>query len=259
MAAVMVGNTTVDESSDARHRASRTKRLARASLGVLSAISFAAAVRLLMIEATLPPDLWLTELRSFDPESKSKSLAESSVVELMSRIVPSPLEIHAQYADCRERLESAASIDQVEAASGNCQAIVDAALRLSPAASELWLERARLEFRTKGMTNEFERSLGMSFHFGRREGWVLLPRLIFCLGIWNELSPELRRLVGADAATALSSAELSDKLARYYIQNPALRPLIRSLIESNADSEGKERFLRSVRGELVNAEPAPQP
>ena len=24
------------------------------------------------------------------------------------------------------------------------------------------------------------------------------------------------------------------------------------------DSEGKERFLRSVRGELVNAEPAPQ-
>jgi hypothetical protein len=254
----MVGNTTVDEGIDARHQTSRTKRLARVSLAALSAISFAAAVRLLMIEATLPPDLWLTELRSFDPESKSKPVADSSFVELMSRIVPSPLEIHARYADCRERLEAASSIDQVEAASANCQAIVDSALRLSPAASELWLERARLEFRTKGMTSDFERSLGMSFHFGRREGWVLLPRLIFCLGIWNELSPELRRLAGADVGTALSSAELSEKVARYYVQNPALRPLIRSLIESNADTEGKERFLRSVRGQLVNAEPAPQ-
>ena len=102
-------------------------------------------------------------------------------------------------------------------------AIVDEALRASPASSELWLFKASQYAAAGNFGEEMMKSLRNSYRTAPREGWIASQRVLLGLRLFPALAPDLQASVSADLRLVLDYPQLSQPLVNAYATDSSLR------------------------------------
>lgn len=208
-----------------------------------------AGLRLIGVEATVPPRIWLDELRPLDTNSGDRALTGAAFRHVLESVVADPSFVHDGYAACVQDLKLAETSgeDAIHlAALQDCLAVVDRALRAAPARSELWLERARLLLLLDGSQEEVFRALRVSYRTGPREGWIAVQRIPIALRLWESLPDDLRSSVREDIRLAMSKSALIASIASLYMKDFSIRTTLVSLLEDTSELS-RQRFLEEVK------------
>lgn len=225
-----------------------------------------AALRLVYVEATVPPGIWLDELRPLDTRrSDVGTLVSTEFTRKFEGIVADPSFVHGGYAKCVSDIRRAELSDADRAyttAIQNCLEVLDRALRAAPARPDLWLERARLLLMLDGSQDDVFGALRNSYRTGQREGWVAVKRIPIATRLWANLPEDLRASLREDVRLAMTKTTLIDAVATIYINDFSVRTQLIDLLQET-DELAQQRFLEEVTklrrasGARVEAKTAP--
>jgi hypothetical protein len=221
---------------------------------LISLILLLSSVRLLSIEAAVPPSVWLSSLRTFRSDATKRALTTETYRESLGKLFPAPDLLHDRYAECvaeKELAVAGKSFSNLINAWKKCLGALDLALASNPAAGDLWVERAFAIGAIGGAEKYVWESLRFSHQFAPLEGWVISKRLPLLLSSWSSLPNDLRSSALTDIDTMLSSWNLTGDLAQFFRDYPFFRNRLMTLIEDSMVRGGKERFVNAVASEAI--------
>lgn len=193
---------------------------ARRAVLVMTLISMAvgtvAIVRLGISVAASPRSLILVEPVRYvepsvraDPATVARADAAASMVDDAGLI--------------RSRIEHCRAAEGKAIVPMRCLAVVDDALRASPASGELWLLRATLLAQFGEFGDPLRVALRNSFEAAPLEGWIVVPRLGLELRLYPVLPADLREQARTDLGGVLADPVQAHALAAGYAHDPAMR------------------------------------
>ena len=214
------------------------------ALGWLTIVVAAALlVRLAVVVAATPSDLWLTE---FEPIAiTQRAPVADHWVEQAAEWISDPAIARALTGDC-----VAQSVTPNPDIRTRCMDAIDYGLAATPASSELWLAKARLLANQGVLDEKFAVALRNSYSTGTLEGWIASERLPFALRRRAFLPSDLADDIGGDVALVLSNRSLAGPLIQTYIADPFLRDTTWEIIEKYATLDQQEALVDWIRQAL---------
>ncbi len=223
---------------------SKGATLVLASLIALS--GFLAGLRLIAVELGVPPGLWLTEVRVFDPSRAALPLLSRAHFQRLENNLADPQLLFAAYGYCQADLQNArraGSYPALRAAYQSCLQVLDRYIAEAPVMPGAWLERARVLDALGGDKATVNDSLRMSYETGRREGWVMPTRIEFVLRNQTGLPADLQTELRNEIALMTESWSLARALGNLYVRRPEYKDQIAEIVDTLADEDGKKRFV----------------
>jgi O-antigen ligase len=216
-----------------------------ALLFALSCVSFVTSSRIALIELSVSPTLWRSELRPFRAIRSDPALTRIARGFALT-FLDDPYLHYSSAPECR-RIEFSrppappASLDD----SARCLAVIDASLHKAPASSELWLSRAEILAQQTVSEGTFLTALRNSYLTGAHEGYLSPARLTLILAHWKSVTPDVR----LDALKELRSAseQALNAIAELLIADASHQDTIRSAILAAADQNLRVAFAEAVR------------
>jgi hypothetical protein len=228
---------------------------ARRAILVMTLICMAAGtvavVRLGVSVAASPRSLLLVEpVRYIEPAVRADPATVARGDAAASMVDDAGL-IRSRIEHCRA--DEAKAVDPLK-----CLAVVDDALRASPASGELWLLRATLLAQFGEFGDPLRVALRNSFKAAPLEGWIVVPRLVLELRLYPVLPAELREQARTDLGGVLADPVQAHALAATYARDPAMRDAGKPAFDE-IPPELVTRFAAFVRdaAETAAAEPLP--
>jgi hypothetical protein len=193
---------------------------ARSAILVLTLISMAvgtvAVARLGISVAASPRSMLFVEpVRYIEPSLRADAATVARADAAASMIDDAGL--------IRSRIEHCRVEDGKEIDASQCLAVVDDALRASPASGELWLLRATLLAQFGEFGDPFRVALRNSFRAAPLEGWIVVPRLGLELRLYPALPADLQEQARTDLRGVLGDTVQAHALAAGYARDPAMR------------------------------------
>jgi len=236
-----------------------SKRATLAIALVLSLCGMVFSLRTLLIEATVPYELWLADTTYF-----SLSNAETASPSLLSRQhfpwLSDARLVYAGYSECTRRRRAAQAADDHAAevqAKRDCLRTLTTAVEKAPADGKLWFEIARQTADLVGFAPSVARALENSYRTAPREGWIARYRLQFALSNWEKLSDEIKGKAIGDALNPWDQLDLGIRL--YARQSSADKQRAVNLLRQAAeDGDGhvlKDLGQRYLTGDGIPFDP----
>ena len=205
-------------------------------------IAVVAGVRLAaMVWATPAAHLLLEDPRLVDMAVADDAAAAKRQLAL-TRWIDAPRLHVVALSSCLKQMSSAP--DAAGDGGRRCQGEIDAALRLMPMSSELWLFKAQLLFR-QGEFAPMAEALTQSYKAGPREGWIAAGRVVLGLRVYPLLPAKLQDLVLDDLKMAIANPDLSTLLVQAYYSDSTLRQSAKPVLE-RLNAQELEEFLHRV-------------
>jgi hypothetical protein len=215
------------------------------------ALSAVAVVRLGVSVAASPGSLLLVEpVRYIEPSVRTDPATVARADAAASMLADAGL-IRSRIEHCR--VEVGRTIDPAR-----CLAVVDDALRASPASGELWLLRATLLAQFGEFGDPLRTALRNSFAAAPLEGWIVVPRLGLELRLYPTLPADLREQARTDLGGVLADPVQAHTLAAGYAHDPAMRAAGKPAFDG-MPPELVTRFVAFVRDAAESAEVEPPP
>ena len=230
---------TSDVAIGARAPQAARFRLSLILAGVLSALLILGVVRLAVLAWGTPTSFWVGEGQALVSEDADFSTKEIARSESAYRYVKSLAFFPARYGDCARWPDATRTVDR-------CLELLDDALAHSPAASELWIEKARLSL-LSGRQTEVQTALLNSHATAPREGWLAFRRARLLLSTQMSLSESLEETLRDDVNVVLRSRKLSTALAWYFATDAVSRSNLLPLLEESPNTNGVLQFIGLVR------------
>lgn len=229
----------------------RAKLATYVGAGALAVLTLLSGLKLILTELGIPSALWREEVRVLGGAEQGSPLLPAATFAWLNIGKKEPALLFERYADCQLRQKQAVDdkdSQRLKQEQEACLAILNDLIKVSPANSSAWLERARLIFALTGPNEQFYQSLRMSFTTGLREGWLAARRLPVVLEAWELAPKDVIEAATADVITLTQSDRLVAALADIYVKSvPLQRTIISELVESRADQIGKQRFIDALQ------------
>lgn len=206
-----------------------------------------ATVRLAMVTAATPSNLWLVEQPALLPAVGTVAIETSDRARWASRFVADPRLATALLGPCTDASAAArvsGDLVALQAATQSCLGIVEESLALAPLSGELWLQKALLQF-SLGDFPGFEESLRFSYRTAPREGWVAARRAPLGVTTHAQLPDDLKAAVMGDLALLLTHKSLADAFVARFVADEGFREQALPLIEALPEAE-QETFVGFV-------------
>jgi len=214
------------------------------ALGWLSiVVATALVVRLAVVVAATPSDLWLSEFEPVATNQRPPSV--DGWAAQAAEWVRDPAIARALIGDC-----VAQSVTPDAEIRERCMDAISYGLAALPASSELWLAQARLLANQGVLDEPFATALRNSYSTGTREGWIASERLPFALRRRAFLPNDLTDDIGGDVALILGNRSLAGPLIQAYIADPFLRDATWEVIEQYATLDQQEALVDWIRQAL---------
>ena len=232
------------------------KRAALSIALVLSVCGLVLSLRTLLIEATVPYQLWLKDTTFF-----SLSDVEGGPPSLLS---PDDLPwifdvrlVHGGYSECTRKKLQAQAVGNDAAviqAKLDCLHILKIAVENAPTDGKLWFEIARHTADLAGVTSNVVRALENSYRTAPREGWIARHRLQFALHNWKDLPEATKDKAIRDALNPWDQLDLGIKL--YVEQSAADKKRAISLLRQ-AGENGDSHVLKDLGQRYLTGDGVP--
>jgi len=194
----------------------RARRAVLVMTLVCMAVAAFAIVRLGISVSASPRSLLLVEpVRYIEPSVRADPAAVARA-DAAARVVADAGFIRARIEHCR--IGEGKAIDPAK-----CLAVVDDALRASPASGELWLLRAALLAQFGEFGDPLRLALRNSVEAAPLEGWIVTPRLDLELRLYPVLPADLREQAKIDLGNVLADTVQAHALAARYVRDPTMR------------------------------------
>jgi hypothetical protein len=232
-----------------------------ATLGLASLIAvagFLAGLRLLAVELGVPPGLWLTEIRVFEPSRAALPVLSQAHFQLLENKLGDSQLLFAAYAYCQADIQAArraGDFSALQLARQSCLQVLDKYVAETPVMPGAWLERARVLKALGQDRAAVSDSLRMSYLTGRRQGWVIPGRIEFALQNQAELPADLQTELRNEIALMTRSWTLARALADLYVRRPEYKDQIAEVVDTEADEAGKKRFVAVLEMILEGKDP----
>lgn len=214
--------------------------------GLGLAVGAIATVRLGMVVAATPTNFWFEAAPRLIELSEPANAGLESLAANVSKIVDDPALIRGRLADCRPPVGvEAANGDSRTLRNERCLAVVDTALRTSPALGELWLFKADRLLRA-AQTGPAIEALRNSYATASREGWIAGGRVVLGLKLYPLLPADIQENVVADLHLVLRYPELAEPIVEAYRKNGPLRRAALSALQK-LPPDLLEMFVATVR------------
>ncbi|HVZ14738.1 MAG TPA: hypothetical protein VG894_09790 [Bauldia sp.] len=228
--------------ASARRFGNRAARVVALGLvGLMTAVTAFASLRLAAVVSATPPATWLAAVPlPVDPAHRGDPQAAGRAA-AVANVIADPLLFGPQSAAC----------DSQEAASlAACERALDAALSAAPASGQLWLFKARLLAFNGRYDEPTLTALRNSYRFAPREGWIAADRVVLGLTLYPLLPADLRSQVVGDLHLVLSLPEsFTDPLTAAYAANQHLRVAADDALHL-LSADDLNRFVARVRRQL---------
>jgi hypothetical protein len=232
-----------------------------ATLGLASFIAvagFLSGLRLLAVEIGVPPGLWLTEVRMFEPSRAALPVLSQAHFQLLENSLGDSQLLFAAYAFCQADIQAArraGDFPALQLARQSCLQVLNKYVAMTPVMPGAWLERARLLDALGQDRTAVGNSLRMSYLTGRREGWVIPDRIEFALHNQADLPADLQTELRNEIALMTRSWILARALADLYVRRPEYKDQIAEIVDTEADEAGKNRFVAALEMILEERDP----
>lgn len=201
-------------------------------------LSLVLSLRLGVVVASVPRDLWLVESPALVQPGRAEDAGLKIRAEQAAQLVDDPFLTVARLPGCA--VPTGARPDVTA-----CLTVIDEALATAPLSGELWLARARMLLQSGDRGPSFRQALSNAYAAGPREGWLAAQRALLGLQIFSVLPKSLQDQVVADLELVIASDTLSPTLVSAYLRNPLFSQNLLAVLD-RLPLPTQRRFLAAV-------------